>query len=176
MQLLRLPASIISRIKIIAVIIPVTFFYSCRESIPEQKEPLVERTPLNVAIIADTVIYDVVVKNPEPDDLWRDECLRNLNRKGLVDVIFNAIYRKELIPYDFFSNKPLSVNDITDIENAPGFSRENIGSIQFSEEWYFDEDNLRMEKRVNSMSLGYEVFDSSGNLRGYKPAFMVKLN
>jgi len=33
-----------------------------------------------------------------------------------------------------------------------------------------------MEKRVNSLTLGYEVFDPQGNLRGYKPAFLVKLN
>ncbi len=176
MHLIMFPASLLIRLKIIAVIIPAIFIYSCREKIPEPKESLVERTPLNLAIIADTVIYDVVVKNPEPDDLWTEECLRNLNRQGLVDIIFNAIYRQELIPYDFFSNNPLSLNDITNLENNPEFSRENIGTLQFTEEWHFDEVNLRMKKRVHSLSLGYEVFDLSGNLRGYKPAFMVKLN
>jgi len=82
----------------------------------------------------------------------------------------------QLIPYDYFSQKALSAGEIRELEDSPGFSREKVGRIQFSEEWYFDEDNLRMEKRVNSLTLGYEVYDYEGNLRGYKPAFLVKLN
>lgn len=158
------------------LLIHLTVFHGCGDRIPEQRAPRVERTELNAAIIADTIIYDVIVKNPVPGDLWTEECLRNLKRDGLVDILFNAIYRQELIPYDLISGRPLSVSEIMELENDPEFSRDNIGKIQFSEEWYFDEENLRMEKRVNSLSLGFEVFDSSGNLRGYKPAFMVKLN
>lgn len=162
---------------IIAIIVIMAILSgSCREKIPGQKKPAVARTPASAAVIADTVIYDVVIRNPEPDDLWAEECLRQLNREALVDMIFNAIYRQELLPYDYFSNRVLSVNEIKELEKDPEFSRTNIGRIQFMEEWYFDEENLRMEKRVNSLSLGYEVFDSSGKLRGYKPAFMVKLN
>ncbi|MFP4366146.1 MAG: hypothetical protein ACLFQA_03530 [Bacteroidales bacterium] len=154
----------------------VTLFYGCGENIPEQKEPTVPRDSTNALVIADTVIYDVIVKNPVEGDEWTEECLRNLKREGLVDIIFDAIYQKELIPYDYLSEEPLTLNAIKDLENDPEFKRENIGKIQFSEEWYFDKENLRMEKRVNSLSLGYEVFDLSGNLKGYKPAFMVKLN
>ncbi len=157
-------------------IISAALLISCGEKIPEQKKPLVQRTPLNIPIIADTVIYDVVVKNPEPDDLWIEESLRRLNREALVDIIFNAVYRQELIPYEYFSSEAMSVADVIELEKSPEFSREKVGRIQFSEEWYFDEDNLRMEKRVNSLTLGYEVFDPQGNLRGYKPAFLVKLN
>ncbi len=157
-------------------IISAALLISCGERIPEQKAPIVQRTPLNIPVIADTVIYDVVVKNPEPDDLWIEESLRRLNREALMDIIFNAIYRKELIPYEYFSREVMSIADVIELENSPEFSREKVGRIQFSEEWYFDEDNLRMEKRVNSLTLGYEVFDPQGNLRGYKPAFLVKLN
>ncbi len=143
---------------------------------PEQKEALVPRAETSGLTIADTVIYDVVVKNPQAEDTWTEDCLRNLDREKLVDIIFDAVYRHELLPYDYISHELMSVKDIRDLENDPEFSRKNIGKIQFSEEWYFDTDNLRMEKRVNSLSLGYEVFDLSGNLRGYKPAFMVRLN
>lgn len=161
---------------ILTLLIPVILIYGCSENIPVQKEPVVQRTELNIPVIADTVIYDVVVKNPEPDNHWTEESLRNLNREAFVDLIFNAIYRKELVPYDYFTRKALSIDEIYGLENDPVFSRENIGSIQFVEEWYFDEINLRMEKRVNSITLGYEIFDFDGNLRGYKPAFTVKLN
>ncbi len=151
-------------------------FTGCRERVPEQRPPKVERTDLNAAIIADTVIYDVIVKNPDADDLWAEQSLRNLNRRGLVDIVFNAIYSEDLVPYDYFTMEAMSVRDVMTLENDPEFSRDNIGMIQFSEEWYFDEENLRLEKRVNSISLGYEVYASDGSIRGYKPAFMVNLN
>ncbi len=156
--------------------LPLLFISACGNGIPEQRPPLVERTPLDAAIIADTVIYDVIVKNPDAADLWAEQSLRNLNRSGLVDIIFNAIYHEELIPYDYFTMDVMSVRDVAKLENDPEFSRDNIGMLQFSEEWYFDEDNLRMEKRVNSISLGYEVYDTDGNIRGYKPAFLINLN
>lgn len=176
MQHLKFSSPFILTIKIVIFITVALLVHSCKERIPCQKEPLVPRTPLNIAVIADTVIYDVIIKNPDPEDLWTEECLRNLYREGFIDIIFNAIYRQELIPYDYFSNQALSVKEIIELEKDPEFSRENIGRIQFSGAWYFDEENLRMEKRINSLSFGYEVFDLSGNLRGYKPAFMVKLN
>ena len=149
---------------------------SCGEGAPGQKEPLTPRQAIDASVVADVVVYDVVVKNPDPEDRWTEKCLRHLELEGLVDMLFEAIYREELIPYDYISNEPLSLKDIKDLENNTEFSRNNVGKIQFSEEWYFDQDNLRMEKRVNSLSLGYEVFDLEGNLRGYKPAFLVILN
>ncbi len=156
--------------------LPLLFISACGNGIPEQRPPQVERTPLDGAVIADTVIYDVIVKNPNASDLWAEQSLRNLNREGLVDIIFNAVYRGELIPYDYFTMEVMSVRDVARLESDPEFSRDNIGMLQFSEEWYFDEENLRMEKRVNSISLGYEVYDTDGNIRGYKPAFLITLN
>jgi len=160
----------------IALALILFYGYGCRDRIPEQKPPQVERTALNAAIIADTVIYDVIVKNPDASDLWTEETLRNLNRRGFVDLIFNAVYREELVAFDYFTGQAMTVRDIADLENDAEFSRENIGMLQFSEEWYFDEENLRMKKRVNSVSLGYEVYDTDGRIRGYKPAFLINLN
>ncbi|MFO7922753.1 MAG: hypothetical protein R6U58_03605 [Bacteroidales bacterium] len=168
---IKIPAATIITVSILSLSL-----YGCGERIPEQKAPVVPRTPLNIAIIADTMTYDVVIKNPNPDDLWTEESLSNLKRDALIDLIFDAIYSKNLVPYDFFSKKALSVKDIKRLEDDPEFSRENIGKIQFLEEWYFDEENLRMEKRVNSITLGYEVFNLAGELRGYKPAFLIELN
>ena len=159
----------------VLIVFSILIIVGCKRT-PEQKEPLVPRPEISGVVIADTVIYDVIVKNPDAGDVWKDEALSKLDREGLVDEIFEAVYRRELIPFDYISNEVLSVRDIRELENDPEFSRKNIGMIQFSEEWYFDRDNLRMEKRVNSLSLGYEVFDLSGNLRGYRPAFTVKLN
>jgi hypothetical protein len=163
-------------IKSLLLLTASVFLYSCGGGITDPKSPASPREATDAAMVADTVIYDVVIKNPSAEDIWTEACLKNLDREGLVNMIFEAIYLAELIPYDHLSNEPLSIRDIENLENDPEFSRKTIGKIQFSEEWYFDRDNLRMEKRVNSMALGYEVFDIAGNLRGYKPAFMVILN
>jgi hypothetical protein len=148
----------------------------CGSDSTGQKEIFSPREKTDASMVADTVIYDVVIKNPNADDHWTEECLSHLDRRGLVDMVFDAVYRNELIPYDYITNRELTVKDIKSLEDDPEFNRENIGKIQFNEEWYFDRVNLRMEKRVNSISLGYEVFDVNGSLRGYKPAFMVRLN
>jgi hypothetical protein len=177
MQQLRFLYLPIITVKTVLLFFSVTLISNgCRDRIPEQKEPVVKRTSLNIPVIADSIVYDVVIRNPDPDEWWADENLKSLNKEALLDIIFNAVYRGELVAYDYFSQKAMTAREILEVENAPDYSRENIGRIQFAEEWYFDEENLRMEKRVNSLTLGYEVLDARGDLRGYKPLFMVKLN
>lgn len=153
-----------------------TYNYGCGDRIPEQKEPLVPRTPSGAAIIADTVTYNVIVKNPEPEDTWTEKSLGRLKMDSFVEMIFEAIYSRELVPYDYYTNEAMSVREIRRLEQNEEFSRANIGQLQFTEEWYFDQENLRLEKRVNSITLGYEVYNLAGDLRGYKAAFKVKLN
>ena len=159
-----------------ALMILSTAFSGCGDRIPEQKKPLVPRTPAGTAIIADTVTYNVIVKNPEPDDTWTEKALGRLDMETLVDMIFEAIYNREMVPRDDYSNEAMSVRDIRRLEQSEEFSRANIGQLQFTEEWYFDEENLRLEKRVNSITLGYEIYNLAGELRGYKAAFKINLN
>ena len=125
-------------------------------------------------VIADTIISDVVVKNPNQDE-WADICLKNLDKKTLVDEIFKSVYSGELIPYEFFNNQTLSIEDIKALEDDPDFSRELIAKVQFEEAWYFDPTSQRMIKKVHSIMLAYEIYNSLGEIRGYKPAFKVYL-
>lgn len=129
----------------------------------------------NYLILADTLVSDVVILNPDNDE-WTDYCLRNLDKTTLVDEIFKAVYAEILVPYEFFNNKPFSIEDIRALEDDPEFSRENIAKVQFEEAWYFDPVNQKMVKKVNSIMLAYEIYDSDGKIRGYKPAFKVYLN
>ncbi len=116
----------------------------------------------------------MIIKNVDPDDEWAEKCLRNLNRDKLISIIFDAVYNKLLIPYDFYTNEPIKLSRLRKLEKE--FARDNIGKLQFVEEWTFDETNLQLNKRVNSVLLAYEVFNSAGEVRGYKPAFYVRLN
>ncbi len=132
---------------------------------------------LNQALlIADTITYDVVVKNPDENDSWTEECLQNLKLKILADRIFDAVYAGEATAYDYFEEKQLSIDEVKEMEQREGFSRDNIGRIQFVESWYFDENNFRLIKKVNAIMFGYQSFDFNNQVKGYKAGIKVYLN
>ncbi|MCF6241540.1 MAG: hypothetical protein L3J74_09375 [Bacteroidales bacterium] len=128
----------------------------------------------NAVVIADTIIYSVVTKNSNPDDDWRTYCLRKLDQQALVNIIFNAIYQGKLIPYDYSTEEPMSIEEVKAFEKEN--DRKKIAKIQFVEEWYFDEKNLQMGKRVNAIMLAYELRNSKGEVSGYKAGVKVYLN
>lgn len=126
-------------------------------------------------VVADTIITDVVIKNPG-DDEWTDFCLRTLDKKVLVDNLFKAVYSGKLAPHEFFSDTVITIQDVKAIEDDPEFSREKIAKVQFEEKWYYNEESNSMIKKVHSIMLAYEIYYSTGEFKGYKPAFKVYLN
>ena len=72
--------------------------------------------------------------------------------------------------------KSLTPKQVEKIEKEEGFSRSDIGMIQFKEAWYLDPDKARMTKEVISMVLGMGVYSSTGEFRGNKALFRVELN
>jgi hypothetical protein len=165
-------------LRIILPIAGFSFLLSCcpagEESKPESKETHSPNT--GGLLVADTIIYDVLINNPDPEDTWADECLKYLNHSILVDSLFGLVYSGRIIAYDFFTQERLKISDIKDIESVPEFSRKQIGKIQFSEKWSLDPVNQLFNKEIISIVLGYELYDDSGNVRGYKPVFKLFLN
>ena len=141
-----------------------------------QKENEVQKVDIgqenNFIVIADTIINDVIIKNPDYDE-WTDHSLKNLDKETLIDEIFNSVYKGDLIPYEFFENTPLDIDYIKTLEKDPEFSRDNIAKVQFEEAWYYDSENQKMIKKVYSIMLAYEVYNLQGEIKGYKPAFKV---
>lgn len=129
----------------------------------------------NYMEIADTIITDVIILNPDGDE-WTEYTLRNLDKETLVDEIFKLVYKGDLKPYEFFYNEPLTIDDIKTLEKKPEFSRDKIAKVQFEEAWYFDAESQKMVKRVHSLMLAYEIYNFQGEIRGYKPAFKVYFN
>lgn len=126
----------------------------------------------NYIVIADTIINDVIIKNPDNDE-WVDYSLRNLKKEVLVNKIFDSVYEGKLIPYEFFNNTQLSIKDIKALENNLDFRRDKIAKVQFEEAWYYDMESQKMVKKVHSIMFAYEIYNSSGEIKGYKPAFKV---
>lgn len=128
----------------------------------------------NAVVIADTITYSVVTKNSNPEDDWRSYCLRNMNQKALANILFNAIYQGRLQAYDYSTEEPMSIEEVRAFEKEN--DRNKIAKVQFVEEWYFDENKLKMGKRVNAIMMAYEIRNLKGEVTGYKAGVKVYLN
>ncbi|HRW62078.1 MAG TPA: hypothetical protein P5132_01250 [Bacteroidales bacterium] len=145
---------------------------SCQQN-RDEKIKLTNQTE-EYQLIADTIINDIMIKAAENDE-WAEYSLRKLDKLKLVNEIFDLVYSEELTPYEYFSEAPLRIEEIEQLEKDPEFSRDKIAKVQFVEAWYFDPIGMKMTKRVHSIMLAYEVYNNQGEIKGYKPAFKVFL-
>lgn len=127
-------------------------------------------------MLADTISYPVVIKNPDSTDTWTDDCLQPLDRIKLTDMVFEAIYNNRAQAYSYLDNKPLSINYIKELEQQKNYSRDKIAKLQFWESWYFDEKQQIFTKKVHKVLVAYEALTEDGELRNYRAAFYIKLN
>ncbi len=145
-------------------------------NIPPIKTGTFYKTELNSdnsVIIADTIIYDVIIRNTIEEDDWQEFCLKNMDRAALTNIIFNAIYNGKLTAYDYQQETPMTIEEVKQLEKE--YSRDLIGKMQFVEEWYLDEKNMQMGKRVNEIMLAYEIYNLDGEVRAYKAGVKVYL-
>jgi hypothetical protein len=159
------------------ILIVILFSFGCTPKTSEEiVHSVVDKTEsLYGTVVADTIIYDVIIKNTDPEDLWAAECLRNLHQRALIDSIFEMVYSERTIAYDFFTKRILKTKEIIKMESEEEYSRDHIGKIQFTERWYFDKSSQKFQKEVISLVLGYELFNNDNSLRGYKPVFKIYL-
>jgi len=127
----------------------------------------------NDLVLADTIIYNVVVKNPDPEDSWQKYSLKYFNKQALANIIFNAIYNGRLTPYNYKDEKVMTIAEVKDVEKR--HPRSEIANIQFTEVWYFNEKELSFSKKVNSIMMAYERKSSSGEIN-YTAGVQVYLN
>ncbi|WP_421920600.1 hypothetical protein [Marinifilum sp.] len=135
------------------------FLFSCQnktESLP---------TKAQGELIADPIIYEVIVKNPNPDDEWLNECLENTNSSFLIKEILNAVNKGDLKAYDYYDNHLLTQKEIKNIIEENELNT-RTGKIQFEENWYWDKDQLKLLKEVKKLMFGFEIYDASGKLHG----------
>jgi hypothetical protein len=126
-------------------------------------------------VVANPITYDVVTKCYVKDDEWQQQCVANTNTVAIANAIFQAVYKGRLTPYDYVTEQPMPIDSVKAVEKR--FTRKQIGKIMFTEKWYFSEATLSFTKKVEAVTLGYELIDKSNDeLRGFKPAFLVKLN
>ena len=126
-------------------------------------------------VIADTITYEVVIVNPDTNDIYKEKFLGKINHEDFLDSIFSLVYSGILQASEYGTGKPLSPRDIGRIENQDGYSRKNIAMIQFTEIWYLNTLSGKMTKKVHSLVPGYNYYSNDSILIGYTPLFTVKL-
>ncbi len=150
---------------------------ACRKEV--KSLPPADTVPVNDSslgqAVADTIVYDVVIRNLNPDDAWASQCLRRLDRSKLVNDIFDMIYDGKALAYNHETNEKMTPRQVKDIESQPGFSRNDIAMIQFKEAWYLNVSKTDMTKKVISMVLGMDLLNDQGELFGHKALFRVEM-
>jgi len=154
-------------------------FNACKPGSDDQTQKpqqIQQTTSENYEVIADTITYSVLLKNDDPYNTWQEDALKDLNREALTNYLFDAVYKNKLKPIDYFSEEALSIADVKALEAQEEFSRDRIARAQFEEIWYLAPEMNKMQKEVYSIMIAYEVYNDSGKIKGYKPAFKVYLN
>jgi hypothetical protein len=129
--------------------------------------------PASLSLLADTITYDAIIHNPNPEDQYTEQFLKHLKKEKLIDGIFDAVYSGKMKAYNIFNNKEMSIAEVKEIEKAKGFSRSKIGKVQFTESWFLEENSLSIKKKVIAMAFGYEHINSEGVVDDYKGMFRV---
>jgi hypothetical protein len=125
--------------------------------------------------LAEQIIYDVIIKNPDPLDEWTEKCLGGLKREEMVDFIFDGLYDDRFKAYDIFNGKLIPARTIKKMEEDGEFTRDQVSKIQFVEDWYVDPGAYAWSKRVTEVRLGLEHVDGFGMHLGHNPLFKVRL-
>ena len=155
----------------ILYILTIIAFISCNTK--TEKKKVIISNPNNYA---KDIIFDVDIKIKNENDSWEKEKLEHTRNKDLVNDIFEALYNKKLTAYTYYDNSKLSIKEIKEIENQENYSREKISRIQFTEDWLFDKETGCFTKKINSIVLGYELYNNENKVKGYKALFKIKID
>ncbi len=128
----------------------------------------------NSTVWADTIIYDVLISNPDSVDEWATTKVKDVRHKKMVDDLYDLVYSGKKKAYHYYTNKELSIADIKEMEADERFTRDRVGKLQFTETWRYDKNTTELKKQIHSILLAYELYNDSNQLRGYKAAFYIK--
>ena len=164
--------------RLLIIILIIAGITACKQqgsepSVTGKAKTLKDTTLLSFQPIAESIRYDVIIKNPDPDDEWTETCLKGLDREKLVNEVYKAIYAGKVKAYDYYTDDPMSVEQVKEIEKQAESDGAEVAKVQFLEDWFFDPVTFNFYKKVHFIMLAYEILDENGNARNYKAAFYV---
>ncbi len=140
---------------------------------------IIVNSPIEISaenIIADTIIYSVIIRNFDKNDTWTEERLKNTQADKIISTVFEKVYEGKFKVYDYYTNSPLSIEQIKKLESSEDFSRDLIQELQFEEVWFMNDQVDWFHKEVLSINMGYAVYNSDGTQRGLKPVFRFRFD
>ncbi len=155
------------------ILIILSFFFGCSKSNKPKENSTQQLLPGNITVIADTIVYDVILRNIDTSDVWEAECLQYLDQKSLVNYLIDGVYSGQFIAIEFMGDKVLSIDDVKAIEQEKDFSRDRVSKVQFRERWYIDSAG-NFHKQIISYTLGIEVYSKQSTFLGHEALFVVK--
>lgn len=149
-------------------------------------------------VLTERIQYPVFIKSPyeEETDWWREN-MEGPKREKFVNIILDAALSGKVKAYDYITDEPLTKEQVNAIfiksdtmmltRTAPPYDeydsvithkldRKYIHRITFLEEWYFDEENFKMEKKVMGIAPAMTSYGDSAEIIGYKPLFWIYLD
>ena len=156
-----------------AILIIASFIFGCSKSNKPTENSTQQLSPGNITVIADTIVYDVILRNIDTSDVWEAECLQYLDQKSLVNYLIDGVYNGQFIAIEFMGDKVVSINDVKAIEQESDFSRDKVSKVQFRERWYIDSEG-NLQKQIISYTLGIEIYSKQNSFLGHKALFVVK--
>lgn len=146
------------------------------------------------SLLTERIQYDVTIKSPEVDLAWWVQNLEGPKREKFIQSVIQSARSGKLKIYDVMNFKQMSSADVlatgtrTELltlqrpyepyENYDTIvSRElqlsDITRVRFLEEWYLNEDNGRITKKVIAICPLVESYTETGEMRGYQPLFWM---
>ena len=152
----------------------------------------------NKITLTERIQYPVFIKSPYDEDTdWWCENMEGPKREQFINIIVDAALSGKVKAYDYINNTPLTKSEVEVIFNrydtvlytrpvAPfdevdtvintKLDRKDIHRVTFLEEWYFDEKNFIIEKKVVGVAPALTLYADSGEIKGYKPLFWVYMD
>lgn len=152
----------------------------------------------NQKVLTEKIQYPVFIKCPYTEETeWYRENMEGSDREKFVNLLFDLALEGKVKAYDYYANTPLTKDQVkaagcrydtisltrpqppyeeydTVITQIP--DRKLIHRVTFLEEWYFDEKNLQMEKKVVGIAPALTVYADSNEIKGYMPLFWIYLD
>jgi hypothetical protein len=138
---------------------------------------------------------DILKPKDFSDEDWKSFASFVDNRK-IVNTLIDAVLSGKKKAYDgYYDSTELSIERIKEMINridtivvqnpATGelertikketMDEKTVDHIRFQENWYFDQENLRIEKEITKVCLVQNSYDEYGAFRGFKPLFWIHL-
>ena len=130
---------------------------------------------------------------------WTEEDWKSVTEGIDQEKIFNTVFESVLSgkqqAYDYISDSPITADQVKKMmittgnrlisgpdstqvseEYADTITAKDLSTVKCREKWYFDKEKFALKSEISSIALFTNVYSETGDLKGIKALFYVKLN